>query len=304
MEHFKFSFFGMKPTPGSGWQSVFRLARLNWIPFVVEAPLAAVSAVVYYAPPFFLQQLIKYLERDPSRQQMGWGWVYVIGIFASNALSSFSMPFKPFLSLVTDNALVTSQLWTLAMTTIQVRLKIQLNSSLFAKTLVRKDIASASAAASSDNGDDSQKPEKDDEDEFSSKAQIMTLMTTDVDRVSEFAWHYFTLIGKFYPAFIHTFFLTPGQMHPSNSLSVPTSYTSCSVRMSCSGSINEADRGPGVSCFYGLAATCLFLPVNHYAGKVVVGPCSPISTSTMFSSAFRCSREFDEDSRPESLSYE
>ena len=28
---------------------------------------------------------------------------------------------------------------------------------------------------------------------------------------------------------------------------------------------------PGVSCFFGLAVTCLFLPMNHYAGKVVVG---------------------------------
>jgi len=27
----------------------------------------------------------------------------------------------------------------------------------------------------------------------------------------------------------------------------------------------------GVSCFWGLAATCLFLPLNHFAGKVVVG---------------------------------
>ena len=27
----------------------------------------------------------------------------------------------------------------------------------------------------------------------------------------------------------------------------------------------------GVSCFYGLAITCLFMPLNHIAGKVVVG---------------------------------
>ena len=27
----------------------------------------------------------------------------------------------------------------------------------------------------------------------------------------------------------------------------------------------------GVSCFFGLTVTCLFLPMNHYAGKVVVG---------------------------------
>lgn len=29
-------------------------------------------------------------------------------------------------------------------------------------------------------------------------------------------------------------------------------------------------RVAGVSCFIGLAATCLFLPLNHYASKVVV----------------------------------
>jgi hypothetical protein len=37
--------------------------------------------------------------------------------------------------------------------------------------------------------------DKDDEAEFSSKAQIMTLMTTDVDRVSDFSWHMFSLVG-------------------------------------------------------------------------------------------------------------
>lgn len=26
-----------------------------------------------------------------------------------------------------------------------------------------------------------------------------------------------------------------------------------------------------MSCFFGLAVTCLFLPMNHFAGKVVVG---------------------------------
>jgi hypothetical protein len=40
---------------------------------------------------------------------------------------------------------------------------------------------------------------------------------------------------------------------------------SCNYRDMTSNSI------PGVSCFWGLAVTCLFLPLNHFAGKVVVG---------------------------------
>jgi hypothetical protein len=95
---------------------------------------------------------------------------------------------------------VTGQLWSLSTTTVQVRLKIQLNSVLFAKTLVRKDVASSapppSSSKLSDNENADTETTEKDEDNFSSKAQIMTLMTTDVDRVSDFAWHVFALVGS------------------------------------------------------------------------------------------------------------
>lgn len=101
---------------------------------------------------------------------------------------------------------VTGQLWSISTTSLQLRLRIQLNSILFAKTLIRKDIASSSGpapgttTAGAENGASNTKKDekkKEDEDEFSSKAQVMTLMTTDVDRVSDFSWHIFTLFGTF-----------------------------------------------------------------------------------------------------------
>ena len=149
--------------------------------------------------------------------------------------------------------LVTGQLWSLSTTTLQVRLRVQLNSILFAKTLVRKDVASSSGPAPGSSDDATPETpaqpstttdpsptndKKEPEGEFSSKAQIMTLMTTDVDRVSEFAWHLFTLVDSPIEIIIGSIFLY-------NLL--------------------------GVSCFFGLAVTCLFLPLNHVAGKVVVG---------------------------------
>jgi hypothetical protein len=93
----------------------------------------------------------------------------------------------------------TGQLWLISSTTIQLRLKVQLNSVLFAKTLVRKDVVSTAPPPSSANENgksntETQEKEKD-EDNFSSKAQIMTLMTTDVDRVCGFVRHIFSLIG-------------------------------------------------------------------------------------------------------------
>ncbi|KAF8154768.1 multidrug resistance-associated ABC transporter [Crassisporium funariophilum] len=230
MREIKFHIFSWKPAPGTGWQLAWRMLRLNYVPFIAEFFLAAVSAVLFYSPALFLRMLVAYLEVDRNRENKGWGWVYVIGLFATNAISF----------------LITGQLWSLSTTTIQVRLRIQLNSILFAKTLVRKDVASSAPPPSStiaktvENGtaDDASAKEKKEDDDFSSKAQIMTLMTTDVDRVSDFAWHVFSLVDAPIEIVIGTIFL----------------YSLL-----------------GVSCFFGLGVTCLFLPMNHYAGKVVVG---------------------------------
>lgn len=68
---------------------------------------------------------------------------------------------------------------------------------------MRKDVASSAATSSNKsipehgqtNGSVTGEV-KADEDDFSSKAQIMTLMTTDVDRVSDLAWHLFALVGR------------------------------------------------------------------------------------------------------------
>ncbi|KAF9531155.1 multidrug resistance-associated ABC transporter [Crepidotus variabilis] len=217
----KLRLFSWTPKPGSGWQLGWQLTRLNGVPMFAMASLAAVSACLFYTPAYFLKNFIQYLEVDPNRENQGWGWVYVIGLFMSNAVTY----------------LVTGQLWSLSTTTLQVRFRIQMNSILYAKTLVRKDIASSSPPKDDTKGDDGSE-KNEDEDDFSSKAQIMTLMTTDVDRVSDFAWHIFALVDSPIEIAIGTLFLY-------NLL--------------------------GVSCFVGLAATCLFLPMNHFAGKVVVG---------------------------------
>ena len=93
---------------------------------------------------------------------------------------------------------VTGQLSSLSTMTVQIRLKTQLNSVLFAKTLVRKDVVSSAPPPSSENNEngksDTERSKKDEEN-FSSKTQIMTLMTSDIDRVCEFVWHIFKLVG-------------------------------------------------------------------------------------------------------------
>ena len=165
---------------GSGWQLAYRILRVNSSSIIIQLALVIVSATLFYTPAFFLRQFVRYLEGDPERKDPSWGWVYCACLFAFNVISSF----------------VTNQLWDLSTTSLEVSIRIQLNTILFAKTLVRKDVASSAASGPDKHGEQKAKDEKDvTEGEFSSKAQIMTLMTTDVDRVSEVAWHLFALFG-------------------------------------------------------------------------------------------------------------
>ncbi|KAJ3748238.1 multidrug resistance-associated ABC transporter [Lentinula raphanica] len=226
LKKFKLKIRSWKPKPGSGWSVGYTLFRYNvWI-IAAQFCIAVAAAIMFYAPAMFSRMLIAYLEMDPEREDRGWGWVFVVGMFLSNIIGFFT----------------SAQLWSISTTTLQTRFRIQLNTILFAKTLVRKDsVSSAPPKKDKENRKDSDKKTTDndsDEDDFSSKAQIMTLMTTDTDRLSEFAWQFFALVDSPIELVVGTIFLY-------NLL--------------------------GVSCFFGLAVTCLFLPLNHFAGKVVVG---------------------------------
>lgn len=229
MRTFSLKVGSWKPRPGSGWGLAYKMLRLNIGVFAAQSALAMACGTLFYMPPYFLRRFVSYLEVDKTREDMSWGWVYATGLFGSNVVVY----------------LLTGQLFSLSTTTIQVRLRNQLNSTLFQKTLVRKDVASSAPPVPStegttgaQDGDKKDKKAEEKDDDFSSKAQIMTLMTTDVDRVSDFAWHSFALIDSPVEIVIGSIFLY---------------------------------QLLGVSCFFGLAVTCLFLPLNHWAGKVVVG---------------------------------
>lgn len=58
---------------GSGWPLLLRLYRINKVAFLVQIVLGVISAFLWYAPAFFLQNLVKYLEDDPERNNISWG---------------------------------------------------------------------------------------------------------------------------------------------------------------------------------------------------------------------------------------
>ncbi|KAF8962574.1 hypothetical protein BDZ97DRAFT_1920389 [Flammula alnicola] len=100
------------------------------------------------------------------------------------------------------------------------------------RTLVRKDVPSSSSGGSPSDGDSSETSA-----DFSSKAEVMTLMTTDVGRARELARHIFTLTDFSIGVSIGTYMLY-------NLL--------------------------GVSAFVGLTIAVFLVPLNRLAGKFVV----------------------------------
>lgn len=91
---------------------------------------------------------------------------------------------------------IAGHMWSIARIHVRVPIKVQLNMMLFAKTLLRKLLSSltpSTYSAPNDNNAFSESPdEKKDEKQEGRKAQVMTLMTTDADRVSAFSWYLFT----------------------------------------------------------------------------------------------------------------
>jgi len=77
-----------KPKSGSGWQVGIRLFKLNLFVILLQISLAAFSAVLFYAPAFFLRRLIAYLEADPDRLHRGWGIVFALGLFVSGVIQT------------------------------------------------------------------------------------------------------------------------------------------------------------------------------------------------------------------------
>ena len=99
----RFIFWNVRPD--SGWELAYRLAYVNRRGFITQMTLAAIGAVLYYAPPFFLQKLVKYLETDPERHDRSWGWFYSFGIFVTTVSLDLRRVYSPLTDLGTDDRL-------------------------------------------------------------------------------------------------------------------------------------------------------------------------------------------------------
>ena len=74
----------------SGYELLYQLLVANKGMFLLQIFLSASSAVLYYAPAWFLQQLVHFLEmtrgEKPLSVDKAWGWVYCGGLLLSTCL--------------------------------------------------------------------------------------------------------------------------------------------------------------------------------------------------------------------------
>ncbi|GAA5861561.1 hypothetical protein JCM8547_008073 [Rhodosporidiobolus lusitaniae] len=219
-----------------GWNALlWRVVRVNRRLFVWQASLAVTNAVLYYAPAFFLQRLVAFLEdrqaQTPDERENGsiqWGLVYCVGLLMSNVVE----------------AVVSGQLWFVSNSLLATRIRVQLNTLIFDKTLKRKDVsgvsqpvASASKAPSAAAGSEEDDEEDEDAGEktgFKTKSSIVNLFAIDTDRVADFAIWSFSVYDAPMEILIGTIFL----------------YSLL-----------------GYACLIGLSIAVLFLPLNNWTSK-------------------------------------
>ncbi|KAJ7779182.1 multidrug resistance-associated ABC transporter [Mycena metata] len=193
--------------PG-GMRFGLALLRANALQLIGVQLLSAMTAVGRCSPPYFMRLLLVQLEGDKPIDRR-WGLVYVAGLFAGNFVF----------------ALGWGQIWNLAHIA-GIRIVSQTTTLLFLKTLVRKEAATDSATAKPKSGDAP----------FVHKAQILTLMSQDVHRVSDLSKHVYTLTDSPIQLVLSTWIL----------------YSLL-----------------GTSCFVGLAATMICLPLQHFTGNII-----------------------------------
>ena len=95
MKNIKPMICGWKPRPGSGWQVGIRLFKMNSFVIFLQISLAALVAVLFFVPPFFLKRFLAYLEDDPERLHRGWGIVFALGLGVISVVQSLGERLLP-----------------------------------------------------------------------------------------------------------------------------------------------------------------------------------------------------------------
>ena len=105
LREIKLKIFSWSPAPGTGWNLIWRLIRLNYAILLVVLSLVTISTALSFASAFFMRKFVQYLEVDRNREDKEWGWFYVVGLFVANVLAFLRKFFskKKYMQILIDN---------------------------------------------------------------------------------------------------------------------------------------------------------------------------------------------------------
>ncbi|CAO3640951.1 unnamed protein product [Mucor hiemalis] len=204
-----------------------------------QATLSVIMPVLYYATPYFLNKLLLVIQDITSGRADNWS--YTLGFCYVLGMAVFIIIYN----------LLTAQLWYHGQSNVQLRIKSMLNLEIYRKTLRGMDTSVISNGKGKSKEDiinkNKQKSSAVDEDEVSSMTgTIVNLMSTDSTRIAGFSsWWFVSIVCPleliFGITFLYSFL--------------------------------------GWSCFVGLTAMVVMLPVNHYNSKLFVKKQKQLMTS-------------------------
>ncbi|KAI7904063.1 P-loop containing nucleoside triphosphate hydrolase protein [Cokeromyces recurvatus] len=206
-----------------------RIYRANKKAIIIQVILAFITSCLYYVPAYFVNQLLLLIQSINHGQDRG--------LIEKGFVTVISLGASIFIL-----GILTGQLWYYASSSVQVRIKAMLNIEIYRKTLRRRDLAVASPKFDDDenmkNNEDNKENSsevKPKEDASSSTGMIVNLMSTDSNRISEFSVWWFSVISAPVELVVGIYFLY---------------------------------KLLGKSCFLGLLAMIVVLPINHYNAKI------------------------------------
>ncbi|RCI00820.1 hypothetical protein CU098_000030, partial [Rhizopus stolonifer] len=163
-----------------------RIYLANKTAIIIQTVLAFVTSLVYYAPAFFINQLLSLIQQMNGKEDtesLRKGFVIVVAL----GVTIFVL------------GLAVGQLWYYASSHVQVRIKAMLNIEIYRKTLRRRDLSVATPKLEEEDDDQKENTAKEEskatEDVSSSTGTIVNLMSTDSNRISEFSTWWFSVLA-------------------------------------------------------------------------------------------------------------
>lgn len=222
-----------------GKSLIARLISGNSTAIIIQVALSIVAAMMYYAPAFFMNRLLQFLQdyNDgiPYEHPVQYGILIAGGMGLSIIILGILVAQQWYYGMLFFLVLILNVLTLIFIATcvVQSKVRTMLHVEIYRKSLRRRDLSVASSKE--DKQDEKNKEhEQEDDDSSASTGAIVNLMGTDASRIADFSALWFVIISAPIELAIGIFFLY---------------------------------QLMGMACIYGLLVMVFILPINHFNSK-------------------------------------